>query len=112
MRSVSRLLWPLYLFLLTWIVLPVYATIIAGLLPLSDADIDRFLTVVVVGAALLEAYIAGYKETWLIFSTWALLLAGGFFFTVYCRFEHMPSQCRAFDTGGKSMHTFENFEFA
>jgi hypothetical protein len=72
-RSVSRLLWPLYLFLLTWIVLPVYATIIAGLLPLSDADIDRFLTVVVVGAAVL-AWWSGFRGGPLLLSEAQVLL--------------------------------------
>ena len=55
-RSVSRLLWPLYLFLVSWIVLPVYATIVAGLLPLGDADIDRLLALVVVLAGLIAAW--------------------------------------------------------
>jgi hypothetical protein len=72
-RSVSRLLWPLYLFLLTWIVLPVYATIIAGLLPLSDADIDRFLTVVIVMAAVL-AWWSGFRGGPLLLSEAQVLL--------------------------------------
>lgn len=72
-RSVSRLLWPLYLFLVTWIVLPVYATIIAGLLPLSDADIDRFLTVVIVIAAVL-AWWSGFRGGPLLLSEAQVLL--------------------------------------
>lgn len=52
-QSLSRLVWPLYAFLLAWIVLPVYAGVAANILPLEDADVDRFLTMVlVVGGAL------------------------------------------------------------
>jgi hypothetical protein len=55
-RSVSRLLWPMYLFLVSWIVLPVYATIVAGLLPLGDADIDRLLALVIVLAGVVACW--------------------------------------------------------
>lgn len=41
-------MWPVYLFLVTWLVLPVYATVVAALLPLGDADIDRFLRLAII----------------------------------------------------------------
>lgn len=49
------------MFLAAWIVLPIYAGLVAGLLPLTDGDVDRFLTVVVVmvGAVALWSGIRG-----------------------------------------------------
>lgn len=73
LQSVSRLLWPLYLFVLIWIVLPVYATVIAGLLPLSDADIDRFLRVVIVMVPVL-AWWSGFRGGPLLLSEAQVLL--------------------------------------
>lgn len=46
--SLSRLLWPVYLFFVAWLVLPVYATVVARLLPLGDADVDRLLKIAIV----------------------------------------------------------------
>lgn len=72
-HSVSRLLWPLYLFLVSWIVLPVYATIVATLLPLGDADIDRLLALVIVLAGVV-AYWSGIRGGPLLMSEAQVLL--------------------------------------
>lgn len=72
-RSMSRLMWPLYLFLVTWLVLPVYATIIAGLLPLGDADIDRFLKLIIIFTGLL-AWWSGFRGGPLLMSEAQVLL--------------------------------------
>ncbi|MFZ0013988.1 MAG: hypothetical protein WAL25_07720 [Acidimicrobiia bacterium] len=71
--SLSRLLWPMYLFFVAWIVLPVYATIVAGLLPLGDADVDRLLRIAIVGCGLF-AWWSGIRGGPLLMSEAQVLL--------------------------------------
>ncbi len=77
-QSISRLVWPMYAFLLAWIVLPVYAGGAARILPLEDADVDRFLTLVLAAGGILAAW-SGLRGGPLLLSEAQVLLglAGG-----------------------------------
>ena len=41
--SLQTVLWPAYLFFLAWILTPVYAQVLAEMLPVSETDVDRIL---------------------------------------------------------------------
>lgn len=71
--SWSRLLWPVYLFFVAWLVLPVYATVVAGLLPLGDADVDRLLRIAIVGCGVF-AWWSGIRGGPLLMSEAQVLL--------------------------------------
>lgn len=77
-QSLSRLIWPMYVFLMAWIVLPVYAGIAANILPLEDVDVDRFLAMLVALGGLLAAW-SGLRGGPLLLSEAQVLLglAGG-----------------------------------
>ena len=77
-QSLSRLIWPMYVFLLAWIVLPVYAGFAANVLPLEDGDVDRFLTMIVAAGGAFAAW-SGIRGGPLLLSEAQVLLglAGG-----------------------------------
>jgi hypothetical protein len=68
----------MYVFLLAWIVLPVYAGVLANVLPLEDPDVDRFLAIVVAAGGALAAW-SGLRGGPMLLSEAQVLLglAGG-----------------------------------